>query len=127
VTKLNILSSVDITLDDKLYMSIEINSNLSSPFSYYDTLTNITNGVHNFTIKTNCEGWNLEMHGLWANKLTYENSSDLMTFIVDEPTQSPEPHQPEPFPTVPIAAVSGAAAVVVVGAGLFVYFKKRKH
>lgn len=54
----NILSSVDITLDDKLYRSIEINSNLSSPFSYYDTLTNITYGVHNFTIKTNCEGWN---------------------------------------------------------------------
>jgi hypothetical protein len=34
--------------------------------------------------------------------------------------------EPEPFPVVPVAAVS-VAVVAVVGAGLLVYFKKRKH
>jgi hypothetical protein len=32
----------------------------------------------------------------------------------------------EPFPTVPVAAVS-VVAVVVVGAGLLVYFRKRSR
>jgi N-acetylneuraminic acid mutarotase len=38
------------------------------------------------------------------------------------------PHQqsPEPFPTVIVAAASGAS-VAVIGAGLLIYFKKRKH
>jgi hypothetical protein len=35
--------------------------------------------------------------------------------------------KPEAFPIVTVAAVSGVAAVVVVGAGLLVYFKKRKR
>ena len=34
---------------------------------------------------------------------------------------------PEPFPTLPVAAASGAVAVVVAGACLFIYFKKRNQ
>jgi hypothetical protein len=46
------------------------------------------------------------------------------------PTSSPTlSSTQEPFPIVAVAAVSGALAVVVVvvGAGLFVYFKKHKR
>ncbi|MCJ7559560.1 hypothetical protein MUO79_02945 [Candidatus Bathyarchaeota archaeon] len=39
---------------------------------------------------------------------------------------SPEPQTSEPFPTTLVAAASGAS-VAVVGAGLLIYFKKRKH
>jgi len=41
-----------------------------------------------------------------------------------DPTYTPST-EPEPFPTVPVAAVSGASAVAI-GAGLIVYFKKIK-
>jgi len=34
---------------------------------------------------------------------------------------------PEPFPTTLVAAASAVAIVAVVGAGLLVYFKKRKR
>jgi len=44
-------------------------------------------------------------------------SSEIIRFAIEEP---------EPFPVVPVAAASGAS-VAVVGVGLLVYFKKRKH
>ena len=53
---------------------------------------------------------------LWA----YEKLVALN--LIEEPTQETTS---EPFPTVPIAA--SAALAVAVGAGLVVYFKKRKH
>jgi len=34
---------------------------------------------------------------------------------------------PESFPVAPVATASAAFAIVLVGAGLVVYFKKRKH
>jgi hypothetical protein len=39
-----------------------------------------------------------------------------------EPTPTPEP---EPFPTAPVAA--SAASAAVIGMGVLLYFKKRKH
>ena len=110
----NLLLSVDIVLDGTLYRSIEVNSILSSPFSYFDTLTNLTDGAHNLTIQTVCEGWDVEVHGLWANKFIYENSSDLITFTLVEP---------KPFPTtVTVSIASGA----IVGVSLLICFRKRK-
>jgi hypothetical protein len=47
--------------------------------------------------------------------------SDIIYFTVEQPTQ------PELFPTTTVATVSGISAVVVVGAVLAIYFKKRKH
>jgi parallel beta-helix repeat protein len=41
------------------------------------------------------------------------------------PSPSSSPQEPEPFPTMPVAAAS-IIAIVVVGAGLLVYFKKRQ-
>jgi N-acetylneuraminic acid mutarotase len=48
----------------------------------------------------------------------------------DLPTQSPslEPEQTNPFPTaLVIASIATAVALILVGSGLLVYFKKRKH
>ena len=68
----NLLLSINIVLDNILYRSIEVNSNLSSSFSYFDTLTNLTDGAHNLTIQTVCEGWDIEVHGIWANSYLRE-------------------------------------------------------
>jgi hypothetical protein len=35
--------------------------------------------------------------------------------------------KPEPFPTIPFVVAASGASVAIVGVGLLVYFKKRKH
>jgi len=67
------------------------------------TITKVTDGLHNITVYANDTFGNV-------------GASQIVTFTVDLVT----------FPTATVAAVSGASAVVVVGAGLLVYFKKRK-
>jgi hypothetical protein len=79
----NKLSQVNITLDEKDYRSIDVNSYLSSPFSYSEDLTNLADGVHNLAIHTYCDGWDLEGHGFWERYLPYETSSDLINFTID--------------------------------------------
>jgi parallel beta-helix repeat protein len=66
------------------------------------TLTALSSGLHNVTV--------------YAND-TYGNmgASETLTFTI-----------PQPFPVVPVAAAS-VATVVLVSAGLLVYFKKRKR
>jgi hypothetical protein len=65
------------------------------------TLTGLSNGSHNVTV--------------YAKDLVDAEASDTVWFNVAEL-----------FPVVPVAAVS-VAVVAVVGAGLLIYFKKRKH
>ena len=65
------------------------------------TLTALSNGAHSLTIYAN-------------NTFGNVGASEPVTFTIAVP-----------FPIVPVAAVSGASAVVVV-AGLLVYFKKHK-
>jgi nitrous oxidase accessory protein len=65
------------------------------------TLTGLSNGSHNVTV--------------YAKDLVDAEASDTVWFNVAEP-----------FPVVPVAAVS-VAVVAVVGAGLLIYFKKRKR
>ncbi len=129
--KRNILLSVRIILDDTLYRSIEVNSTLSEPFSHYDTLTKLTDGEHNLFIQTVCEGWNIEFHGLWANKFIYENSSNSIAFTVNKSAPSKEPQQTTPsieaqqtnsFPTTIVLA--SVSIVVIVCTSLLVYFKR---
>jgi hypothetical protein len=60
----------------------------------------------------------------------YASQTILFTVNSASPSPSLEPTNipnSEPFPTVPVVAVAGALAVVVVVAGLLVYFKKRKR
>jgi hypothetical protein len=79
----NKLSYVSIIIDGKLYRSIEADSDLSSPFSYYEYLTSLEDGAHNLTIKAYCDGWYVEIHGLWDRYLPYDVSSDLIDFTID--------------------------------------------
>ena len=72
------------------------------------TLTGLPIGGHNLTIYA----WDV------AGNL---GASETVVFNVAKP----EPEL-EPFPTAPVAAVSGASATVI-GVGLFIYFKKHRH
>ena len=79
----NKLVHLDIIVDGKGYRSIEVNSYLSSPFSYSENLTDLADGIHTLEIHTSCDGWDLEGHGLWERYLPYETSSDLINFAVE--------------------------------------------
>jgi len=69
------------------------------------TITGLSRGLHNVTVYA---------------KDSFENmgASETITFSVAE--------EPEPFPTALVATASGAAAIII-GIGLLVYFRKRKH
>jgi hypothetical protein len=68
------------------------------------TLTELSYGSHSITV--------------YANDTLGNMGIQTITFTIAKP---------ESFPSATVAAVSGAVAVVVVVAGLLVYFKKRKH
>ena len=71
------------------------------------TLAGLSWGMHNVTVYA---------------KDMFENTgaSETISFSVDVPEPS------EPFPTLLVATASGAS-VAIIGIGLLVYFKKRKH
>ena len=68
------------------------------------TLTGLSYGEHNITVYATDIAGNI-------------GASETITFTVAK--------EPEPFPTAIVAVI--VASVAVVGAGLLVYFKKRKH
>jgi parallel beta-helix repeat protein len=73
------------------------------------TIANITNGFHSVTVYAN-------------DTFGKIGASENITFtIAVAPLE-----RSEPFPTATIAAVAGATTVIAVGAGLLVYFKKRR-
>ena len=89
---------IGYSLDDEQNVTITGNT----------TVANVTNGLHSITVYANDTFGNI-------------GASENITFQV----QLPE--LPKPFPTATVAAASGTSAVVVVGAGLLVYFKKHRH
>jgi parallel beta-helix repeat protein len=73
------------------------------------TIANITNGFHSVTVYAN-------------DTFGKIGASENITFtIAVTPLE-----RSEPFPTATIAAVAGATTVIAIGAGLLVYFKKRR-
>jgi parallel beta-helix repeat protein len=73
------------------------------------TIANITNGFHSVTVYAN-------------DTFGKIGASENITFtIAVAPLE-----RSEPFPTATIAAVAGATTVIAIGAGLLVYFKKRR-
>jgi multisubunit Na+/H+ antiporter MnhC subunit len=68
------------------------------------TLTGLANGVHDLTIYAKDKAGNI-------------GASETIYFSVEVP---------EPFPTTLVVTAS-VASVAVIGVGLLVYFKKRKH
>jgi hypothetical protein len=69
------------------------------------TLTNLTYGSHTIVLYATDKNGNI-------------GASEIAKFSISE--------EPEPFPTTLVTVASGAS-VAVVGVGLLVYFKKRKH
>jgi len=68
------------------------------------TITGFTNGLHNVTVYARDEFGNT-------------GASETVCFTIAE----------EPFQVAPVAVAASAAALALVGVGLLVYFKKRKH
>jgi len=78
----------------------------------YTTLTKLSLEVHNVTVYA------------W-DAVGNVGASETIIFTVAFPTPESTP-KPESFPTLPIIAAS-VIAIVIVGAGLLIHFKKRKH
>jgi hypothetical protein len=78
----NQLLRVKILIDGKLYRSVEVNSYLTSPFSYSENLQNLADGRHTLSLETDCEGWAYNFHELHKRKLWYKAFSDLINFTV---------------------------------------------
>jgi parallel beta-helix repeat protein len=70
------------------------------------TIADLPNGSHTLAVYAN-------------DTLGNMGTSETVFFTVKEPEQ-------EPFPTATVAAVSGMSALIVFGAVLAIYFKKRK-
>jgi parallel beta-helix repeat protein len=72
--------------------------------------------------------WDTDVDGFVSFVAGQDNYPLMAPFeIPSASTPSPEPQlESEPFPTVVVATVSGVSAAVI-GLGLLVYFKKRKH
>jgi hypothetical protein len=68
------------------------------------TLTGLSEGLHNVTAYA------------WDNAQNLGYSENIMFTVT----------QPEPFPTTLVITASGAS-LAIIGVGLLVYFKKRKH
>jgi hypothetical protein len=124
---------VKIEIDDKLLRQIEVYSNLSSPFSYSEDLTSLTDGTHRLQIFAfgtgvvgGCE---------WKPNTSVDiNSSSIVYFTVIGES-SPTPTMPNMGPTQPppysdlhpefVYLIIMLLVVIAVGLGFWLYFKKR--
>jgi hypothetical protein len=95
--------TVDISAASRIGYSLDGKGSVT--ISGNTTLAGLTNGEHNVTVYAN-------------DTFGDVYSSQTVNFTVAVP---------EPFPTGPVAAVSGGVIVVAVAACLLVYFKKRKR
>jgi N-acetylneuraminic acid mutarotase len=95
---------LNFTVNEKVSrMEYSLDSQPNIPITGNTTLTGVSNGAHNITVYAQDIAGNI-------------GSSETLYFSVDAP---------EPFPTT-LVATSGVV-VAIVGVGLIVYFKKRKH
>jgi N-acetylneuraminic acid mutarotase len=85
-------------------MSYSIDGKSNETITANTTITGLTSRSHNLTVYANDTFGNM-------------GASETIYFNVGVP---------EPFPTALVAAASGAS-VAIIGIGLLVYFKKRKH
>ena len=88
-------------------MRYKLDNETVAEISGNTTITGLSLGSHSLTVYATDDAGNT-------------GASQTIHFTIAE-----EP-EPEPFPTVPVVAAS-IATVVLVGAGLLVYFKKRKR
>jgi len=77
------LAYLNVILDDRGIRFLEPNNYLSEPFNYSEKVTNLTDGTHTLRIEVGCQGWDIELHGFWHNQISYEASSENVTFSSD--------------------------------------------
>ena len=94
--------SVDISAASRIGYSLDGKGSVT--ISGNTTLAGLTDGEHNITVYANDTFGDM-------------GASETISFTVAKP---------EPFPTM-LVAVASVAVVILVGAGLLVYFKKRKR
>ena len=108
------LRSLSYSIDDKPSVTIMNGTISDSPFKMNEALniSELRNGQHKIEVKASFlqNSANLILS-------TYNTSSAPIYFAVEVP---------EPFPTSLVIAASGVS-VLIVGASLLVYFKKRKQ
>jgi hypothetical protein len=108
------ISWLNYSLDGQnaIPMTLIVPSDLTPPYYVYgnDVLTGLSDGIHNFTI-----------YGETAISGLTGNFNATISFRVDTSTTPIT----EPFSTTLI--IASVIIVAVVGVGLLVYFKKRKH
>jgi hypothetical protein len=125
--------SLKIEVDEKLYRLIEVHSNLSSPFSYSESLTNLTDGTHSLRIYAFATGVVEGCEWKPNTSVAINSSSEIVHFTVVGESSSPSPTPtvtpPEGTPYyIPITFVIGPVIAVAVGViCLFIYFKKRSR
>ena len=74
---------VKIEVDGKLYRLIEVHSNLSSPFSYSEDLTNLTDGMHSLRIYAYGTGVVEGCEWKPNTSVGINSSSDVVDFRLD--------------------------------------------
>jgi len=128
----NRVVSAYIILDGTDYRIVDVNSDLSAPFTYSLNLTDLKDGAHSVELNAYCRGvsWGEWTYGTIPKTDYYYNaSSGIVNFIVDtpEPTPYPSPELIQMPETIPATLVFVASVGIALAAiGLFVYFKKHK-
>jgi len=87
------------------------------------TLTGLSNGLHNVTMYAEDA-----LENIWKSETTYFTVEVPEPSPTSNPTSSPNSStNPDSFPIVPVVATVSIASTVLILAGLFFYFKKRKQ
>jgi hypothetical protein len=73
----NKLISFNITLNGNVYRSVDVDSDLSSPFNYTENLENLAVGTYNLTIIAHSRGWDLEGHGMWHTEILMDTPCSI--------------------------------------------------
>jgi hypothetical protein len=97
---------LNFTTDERIFQSsYSLDGQDNVTIAGNTTLTDLIEGEHKVTVFATDEVGNT-------------GASETIAFTIEEP--------PEPFPTTLMATASGAS-VAIIGAGMLVYFEKRKH
>ena len=112
------------TEEQYLYFQNLTNDEHFDFMEFNTTLSNIPKGTHTLQIVA-CGAVLIKEAMFGFDYASETNASIIFTVNSIQPPSSPEPQQTEPFPTTLVIAT--IVLVVVIGAGLLVYFKKHRH
>ncbi len=119
------LLTVEYYIDGKFQGSIIANSDLSSPFHYSVSLTDLKEGSHILMVKTNSIGVKADWDDReWVYTRVYAVPADSASVI--RPFNFVEESSANPFQTVSIISAV-IVAIALTGTASLIYFKKRQR